>query len=58
VAADAVAGGGGGGGVAFDRLGLAALAGLAAAGLALWPARRRSRARAGTDREPAAAPGG
>ncbi len=57
VGADTVAGGGGGG-VAFDRLGLAALAGLAAAGLALWPARRRSRARAGADREPATAPGG
>jgi hypothetical protein len=46
----------GGGGVAFDRLGLAALAGLAAAGLALAPGRRRSRR--GTAREPAATAGG
>jgi len=45
----------GGGAVAFDRLGLAALAGLAAAGLVVVPARRR--ARGGDDRGPPAAYG-
>ena len=44
-----------GGGIAFDRLGLTALAGLAAAGLVVVPARRR--ARGGDDRGPAAASG-
>ncbi|MEA2141720.1 MAG: hypothetical protein QOI64_150, partial [Solirubrobacteraceae bacterium] len=36
-------GGGGGGGLALDRIGLAALAAIAAAGLVLLPARLRSR---------------
>jgi len=44
-----------GGGIAFDRLGLAALAGLAVAGLVVVPARRR--ARGGDDRGPPAAYG-
>jgi hypothetical protein len=44
--ASASASAGGGGGVAFDRLGLAALAGLGAAGLALAPGRLRWRRRA------------
>jgi hypothetical protein len=61
-AATAVAGGGGeagsgggdGGGLALDRIGLAALAALAAAGLVLVPTRLRSRRARG----PAAATGG